>query len=325
MCSTCVDRIFTSGPASCPVVGCGKTLRKRGFHKAFFADLKIERECDIRRRVGEVFNRREDEFEDLRGWNDYLEIVEGLIFDLVEGTTKEKAKAEETLKNHRLENAKEIEDNKRAEIEGRDAEKQREMKEKEALRQRRLAVLREQEEEKMDVENARLEMLERLASGDGDANAITKNTQKVILKKSSARRNFTDTLTDANGSAALDLSIRGLKKKVAPKPELAYDAFGGLDLKPARYVLQDSYENEWLDGAKSNLYHMAGGYSMHEYFSRTMFEAFSGLGVFIGEKESGKDQPAASKDIGTLGAAEAVTRKVKPQVEVKEKDGDGLF
>jgi CDK-activating kinase assembly factor MAT1 len=324
MCSTCVDRIFTSGPASCPVVGCGKTLRKRGFHPAFFADLKIERECDIRKRVGEVFNRREDEFENLRGWNDYLEVVEGLIFDLVEGTTKEKAKAEETLKAHRIANAKEIEDNKRAALEANDLEKQRESSEKEAIRQRRLAILREQEEEKMDVENARLDMLEQLASGKGDANTITKNTQKVILKRSSARRTLADSLTDSSGSAALDLSIRGLKKKVAPKRELAYDPFGGLDLKPARYVLQDSYESEWLEGVKRDPLHMVGGYSLHEYFSRTMFEAFSGLGVFIGEKVGGEGQPAGSKD--TLGAAEAVTQKIKPEVKVKqERDVDDIF
>ena len=137
MCSTCVDRLFTSGPASCPVVACGKTLRKKGFHKAFFGDLKVERECDIRRRVGEVFNRLEDEFEGLQDWNDYLEFVEGLIFDLVEGTTKEKAKAEDTLRAHRAANVKEIEENKRAGLEAQDVEKQREKQEKEATRQRR--------------------------------------------------------------------------------------------------------------------------------------------------------------------------------------------
>jgi CDK-activating kinase assembly factor MAT1 len=95
MCSTCVDRIFTSGPAPCPVPHCGKTLRKKGFHTAWFADLKIEREVDIRKRVGQVFNRRQEEFETLLDWNNYLEEVEDLTFDLVEGDAKTRVKAEE--------------------------------------------------------------------------------------------------------------------------------------------------------------------------------------------------------------------------------------
>lgn len=51
MCESCVDRIFSQGPAPCPVAGCAKTLRKQRFRSATFADLRVEREVDIRRRV----------------------------------------------------------------------------------------------------------------------------------------------------------------------------------------------------------------------------------------------------------------------------------
>jgi len=51
MCTGCVDRIFSSGPAPCPIAGCGKTLRKNRFRKQTFEDLAIEREVDIRKRV----------------------------------------------------------------------------------------------------------------------------------------------------------------------------------------------------------------------------------------------------------------------------------
>lgn len=51
MCISCVDRIFSQGPAPCPVAGCAKTLRKQRFREPRFADLQIEREVDIRRRV----------------------------------------------------------------------------------------------------------------------------------------------------------------------------------------------------------------------------------------------------------------------------------
>jgi CDK-activating kinase assembly factor MAT1 len=319
MCSTCVDRIFTSGPASCPVPSCGKTLRKKGFHKAFFGDLKVEREVDIRKRVGEVFNRRQDEFETLLDWNDYLEKVENLVFDLVEGTVKEKAKAEQELAEYRASFREEIEGNKKVGMEEADLERRREKAEKEAAKQRRLAALREMEEEKMDVEKSRRELLEKLASSEGDARALTRQAQKVILKKSSARRSVADAALESNGSAGSGLTIRGLKKKVAPVEEKPYDPFGGVDLRPERYEVQEVYDNEWLGNAKKDMRHMAGGYSLQEYYARTMFEAFSGLGVFIEDEVADKDHSATSA-IGTAAAAEASGGKIKLENKMELDD-----
>jgi CDK-activating kinase assembly factor MAT1 len=319
MCSTCVDRIFTSGPASCPVPYCGKTLRKKGFHKAFFGDLKVEREVDIRKRVGAVFNRRQDEFETLLDWNNYLEEVESLIFDLVEGTKEEKMRAEERLKAYRESNMGDIEENRRAGLEEVEMERRREKAEKEAARQRRLAVLREQEEEKLDVAKSKRDVLERLANTDQDANEITQQAQKIILKKSSARKTLAE--AENNGSARdPGLTIRGLRRKDAPVAEKPYDPFGGVNLAPSRYVLQDDYDSEWLSNAKSDTRHMAGGYSLHEYYARTMFEAFSGLGVFIEDEVAGRSQPAAPASIGTAAAVEAADGKVKVEYKMELDD-----
>lgn len=54
MCTSCVDRIFSSGPAPCPVAGCARTLRKQRFRKQTFDDIQIEREVDIRRRLAQM-------------------------------------------------------------------------------------------------------------------------------------------------------------------------------------------------------------------------------------------------------------------------------
>lgn len=51
MCESCVDRIFSSGPANCPVAGCHRTLRKAKFRTQTFEDIQVEREVDIRREV----------------------------------------------------------------------------------------------------------------------------------------------------------------------------------------------------------------------------------------------------------------------------------
>ncbi|KAF2029799.1 CDK-activating kinase assembly factor [Setomelanomma holmii] len=83
MCESCVDRIFSHGPAPCPIAGCARTLRKGKFRKQKFEDLKVEREVDIRKRVASAMNKQEDDFETLRDYNDYLEQVEEITWNLI--------------------------------------------------------------------------------------------------------------------------------------------------------------------------------------------------------------------------------------------------
>jgi CDK-activating kinase assembly factor MAT1 len=65
---------------------------------------------------------------------------------------------------------------------------------------------------------------------------------------------------------------------------------------------------------------MAGGYSLHEYYARTMFEAFSGLGVFIEDEAAGRSLPAAPASIGTATAAEASGSEVKIEHKMELDD-----
>ena len=55
MCSGCVHRLFSGGPAPCPVAGCEKTLRENRFRKQTFEDINVEKEVDIRRRVTHMY------------------------------------------------------------------------------------------------------------------------------------------------------------------------------------------------------------------------------------------------------------------------------
>lgn len=48
-----------------------------------FEDAKVEKEVDIRKRILRDFNRKEEEFKTLREYNDYLEEVETIIYNLV--------------------------------------------------------------------------------------------------------------------------------------------------------------------------------------------------------------------------------------------------
>ena len=55
MCESCVDRIFSQGPAPCPVAGCERTLRKQRFRRQTFEDIQVEKEVDVRRRVAQTY------------------------------------------------------------------------------------------------------------------------------------------------------------------------------------------------------------------------------------------------------------------------------
>ncbi|KAJ9622098.1 uncharacterized protein PV06_05826 [Exophiala oligosperma] len=83
ICEGCVDRNFSSGKAECPVAGCHVNLWKREWRPQTFEDLKIEREVEIRKTVGKTLDRREEEFESKRDYDDYLELKEELIMNLV--------------------------------------------------------------------------------------------------------------------------------------------------------------------------------------------------------------------------------------------------
>ncbi|KAJ2981065.1 hypothetical protein NQ176_g2248 [Zarea fungicola] len=290
MCKTCVERIFKDGPNQCPYAGCHKTLRLRGFKEAYFADLNVEREVDIRRRVAAVFNKVEDDFESLDTYNDYLYMVECLTDDLVNGGDASRARAESQLADWEAKHKAEIERNRKLARESDDARQRRLAVEQETARQRRLQDFKEDADEKASAARFREEMLDSLQSADvGQATAAV---NKIILKKrgqQAPHREITASLDAANG-----LSIRGLRDKkaaaaAAGDSDKVYDPYGGLDLVSQRVDLSPAqlqqYSSEWLDTIRSKHDYTVGGYSPDEYLTRALFEAFSGLGVFVNEEK----------------------------------------
>ncbi|KAI1415002.1 CDK-activating kinase assembly factor [Hypoxylon sp. FL1857] len=330
MCTGCVENIFGKGPAQCPYPGCTKTLRQRGFHPAFFRDLTVEREVDVRRRVQAVFNMTQDDFETLRDYNDYLQQVEDLTFDLVQGGEAERKSAEQKLLAYEQKHKEEIEKNKKRGREAENARKQRDAAEAEAARQRRLEEQREEERARAEEATINAEVMEALARGEPGTAA---DIQARIVAEKRARvaqiagSHFANVLNNSNTNSSTTssskpsattsgpgagtsnlLSIRGLKDKNV-KDDAAdyylrpYDPFAGLDLNPTRYALQEpgfEYPNPWLEDARTRDDHRVPGYSTREYVARAMFEAFAGLGVVVDEEKAD-----AARAVGTVGAEAA--------------------
>ncbi|KAL9127425.1 MAG: hypothetical protein Q9217_003694 [Psora testacea] len=299
MCESCVDRIFSQGPAPCPVAGCARTLRKQRFRRQTFEDLQIEREVDIRRRVAGIFNRRQEEFMDLRSYNDYLENVENLTFNLLYNIDAKETEAK--LAAYAAQNKASIAQNAALENAEHTNTEAQLAAQKEQAKLRREESIREDEEERRGrlLEVDKKEAQERIAHG-----LDPREAQKVVLKKSTARRKGAEKVLSAgvdNGASPLVFEIQGLKPVVAPEPQQAYDAFGGLSIQPEHFTLQKRYEHPWLEKARTDLAITTGGYGVGDYCARAMMEAFAGLGVFVGEEVV--EREGRGTDAGTDAAA----------------------
>ncbi|RJE24045.1 hypothetical protein PHISCL_03639 [Aspergillus sclerotialis] len=318
MCESCVDRIFSSGPANCPVAGCNKTLRKNRFRTQTFEDINVEREVDIRRRVMQILNRREEEFASKRAYDDFLEQREEIIMNLVTGI--DVAKTEKDLQTYASENVASIRSNQALEREEASSFQEQQTFEKEQARLRRQAARQEYEDERREMLAGQEDVLRRLAAGKrDDAAAIAREGQKVLLKKSSARRSEEDrirqkqaalrssdakksgkavTASQATGDTGL---VKGLKKIKTPEPEKPYSPFAGFTTKRDYYTLRDFYPSSYLEPIRNDTRMQAGGFDLGEYYSRTLLEAFAGLGCFIGDEVSKRDPTS------TLGISKPAT------------------
>ncbi|KAL8948889.1 MAG: hypothetical protein Q9222_004961 [Ikaeria aurantiellina] len=309
MCESCVDRIFSTGPAPCPVAGCARTLRKQRFRKQTFEDLKIEREVDVRRRVAQVFNKQETDFETLRAYNNYLEDMEVTTFNLLEGI--DVAATERRLAAYAAQNATSISKNNVKATREVNHQSAQTAAQKEQAHLNRSAATRSDISSLAEREESHKEALDSLANGKDDT------ASKVVLKKSTARRTAAEKARDKqqrqqqqqnrqddDDDDAEIFRIEGLKPIVEAAPEKPYDPFGGISFTPSYYTLQSHYEHPWLEKARTEPSIVAGGYDVREYYQRTTLEAFAGLGCFIGE-EMGEKEHSGDADgmVATEGAA----------------------
>lgn len=311
MCESCVDRIFSHGPAQCPISGCPRTLRKHRFREQTFEDIKVEREVDIRRRIAAVFNRREDDFEDLRAYNDYLNEVEDITFNLVNGIDVEET--EKRFEAYKKANAEDIAENTELAKKENQSYSSLQKQEREQARLRREAARREEEEERREMEENRRDVLARLASGQ-DAEAIAKQGQQVQLKRRMDRQEAADrqrklqaASAGTNGSGP---TIKGLKRRKDAEPEAPIDPFGGLSFEGRKYFnLLDDYVWQGIRETKGAVKSTAGGYDVRDFTNRALTEAFGGLGIFLADDvhELGKaeeDGMAAGTARAEVGAAD---------------------
>ena len=282
ICESCVDRIFSLGPAPCPYKSCDKILRKNKFKTQIFDDVGVEKEVDIRKRVFNVFNKTLEDFDnDLEAYNKYLEEVEDIVYkldnkiDVVE--TEEKLRTYEELNKQLIMN--------NMERSKKDLEnfEQRQQFEKEMRMKKRMLERQIESEDKMNKEWAKREIVNRLASSTNADDVIEGVKNTVKLKKSSARRKLEEInrVLQNNPYSSLMLS-QGLSRKEDNVPFTPFN--GDRDLDKRYTIDQEWYDDPFIKDLENRKDYIASGFRSDFVYDRMLTEAFMGLGCVVAEE-----------------------------------------
>ncbi|PWN53272.1 CDK-activating kinase assembly factor [Violaceomyces palustris] len=182
MCESCIDRIFSLGPAPCPE--CGKKVSKNQFSAQTFQDLGVEREVVVRKRVAKLFNRREEEFEDLRAYNDYLEEVEEITFNLINEIDLARTNAK--LAQYEAAHRSAIANSAQQILRESEMQASADEREKEAKKAKAERLRLEEEREKEERERERIEIVKELERG-GDPDVILERRRQRQREKEERR------------------------------------------------------------------------------------------------------------------------------------------
>lgn len=299
MCESCIDRLFTLGPAPCPI--CQKVLRKLAFSPQTFEDLDVEKEVAIRRRLAKEFNKCHEDFDDLRSYNDYLEEVEDIAFNLINNIDVPETEAR--IATYKAANAALTALNiQREEAYALALKEQEELDRKE--REARAAQLAHEEQlEREEKEREQREIIDKLETSQKDA-------REVVAK---SRANAAKRLASATGTGAGTglasmgfgfgaeyaklLKTRTTKKGAALVPDephvpLKDDWYAYEDL----YVLKEGYDDVISEAVRKDREGImrAGGYMVHEAWRRALMSAVAGLDVAPLE---GLDDPVVQLEV----------------------------
>ncbi|KAH9901239.1 CDK-activating kinase assembly factor [Cubamyces lactineus] len=303
MCESCIDRLFTLGPAPCPI--CGKILRKLAFTPQTFEDLGVEKEVAVRRRIAKEFNKRREDFPDLRSYNDYLEMVEDITFNLINDI--DVPQTEERIAQYRRENAALIEMNaKREEEYARYLQEQEEMERQEReLRAQELRRL--EEEERQEREKGKQAIIDKLETSDKDAARLVAKSRLEAQRRASARASSSAGFSTFQSSASL-LRSRVAQSTVVPDvPHVPLqDNWYTYD---DMFKMRSTYHDPVSDAVRRDRDGImrAGGYMVEQAWERALRFAVAGLEIMpVSDNPSPVPEPMAIDNEGPADVAMAV-------------------
>ncbi|KAM4665412.1 CDK-activating kinase assembly factor MAT1 isoform 1-T1 [Amazona ochrocephala] len=274
-CESCVELLFVRGAGNCHE--CDTLLRKSNFRVQLFEDPAIDKEVEIRKKVLKIYNKREDDFPSLNEYNDFLEEIEEIVYNLTNNVDLENTKRKMEL--YQKEN-------------------------KEVIQKNKIKLMREQEEleEALEVERQESKRRRLLIQKEEQIQQILKRKNKQALLDDLEKSSLPASLLltqHKDRSTQLEMQVEkpsqvrpvtfstGIKMgqtiSLAPVPKLEEALYTYQPLQVETYGPQ--VPELGMLGRLGYLTHVraaspqdvAGGYTSSLACSRALQDAFSGL------------------------------------------------
>lgn len=237
-----------------------------------FEDLTVEKEVAVRRRITKEFNKRREDFRDLRSYNDYLEEVEDITFNLINEINIPETEAR--IEAYRRENAALIELNVRREEQYTQELKQQEEQERSEREQRAQEARRLEELEREEKEKGRREIIDRLETSTKDAAEIIAKSRAEATKRAASRAAATTTFK-SNAQLLRSRAAQSTTIPDVPHVPLQDNWYAYEDM----YTKLDRYDDMYSEAVRQDQEGImkAGGYKVEEAWERALRSAVTAL------------------------------------------------
>lgn len=310
MCESCIDRIFSLGPEPCPT--CGLTLRKSNFAPQTFENLKVEKEVIIRKRIHKLFNKRREDFESLDHYNNYLEEVEDITFNLINGV--DVAETEAKIKKYQIENEDLIAQNAVHEARQAELNKRQEEAIKREREERKAELMRLEEEAQREERELKQETIRNLADSDVSVEKLVARQRALAQKKSAARALASDlatksTLTMPSLTGLLDPSSSQVDQDQKPDIEGELRRWDDYSNRFELQTFQDGYRPGYVDEESIGIVlsddrlAFVGGFELETVWERQIRSAV--MGLFVSRPEEGSSNQLLSDEIMSVDLPDA--------------------
>lgn len=266
------------GSGSCPE--CKIPLRRTNFRVQLFEDPMVEKEVNIRKRVLRDYNKKEEDFATLNEYNDYLEEIETVIYNLANNidVTETNKRIEQYKKDNKEQIAKSKSKLGRTEYE---LEEMLEL-EKQKDEERRVELVREEAEAKRKKIREKEALIDELMFSEGNAKIIVKSFASAMQSSKKDAKSST-TVRATQFSTGIKFGNQGGQSylsvpKIEEGPLYAYTPIrqqtegpsppGWRELQSRGYVANIRNESQS---------ERAGGFKAHVACLRALQEAMAGL------------------------------------------------
>ncbi|MBN3270596.1 MAT1 factor, partial [Polyodon spathula] len=276
LCESCVEMLFVRGSGNCQE--CDTPLRKNNFRVQLFEDPAVDKEVEIRKKVLKIYNKNDSNFPSLREYNDYLELIEEIVYNLTNNVDLENTK--QMMEQYQRENKEIIQKNKIKLTREQEELEELLAMERQENEQRRLLQLKEEKRQVQAKKKNKQALLDELESSQLPATLLLaqhKDRAAQLETELEKQRQIVKPTTFSTGI------MMGQKISLQPVPKIEEVLYAYKPIHVATYGppvpdLENLGRFGYLNHVRAaSPQDLAGGYTSNLACHRALQDAFSGL------------------------------------------------